>query len=138
LLTAINEDFRACNSPESYLARAILSKISTENGDQKVILAWASNLKYSAQHFSDKDLTFIEILSSGWVANHPNIARLVSEVEKGIKDDAKAVVFDLLRNLQFILSNLTELHLCCKNSQGKFHLEAKVVISPASIKKKNN
>ncbi len=63
-----------------------------------MVLAGASNLKYSARHFSDTDFTFVDVSTPGWTANPLNIARLAAEVEHRVKEGAKAFVFDLLGN----------------------------------------
>jgi hypothetical protein len=100
LLNLIFKDFRACSDPESYLVR-VNSKLEnkhTETGEQTVVLAGASNLKYSARHFSDTNFTFVDISTPGWTANPHNIARLTAEVEHRVKEGAKAFVFDLLGN----------------------------------------
>ncbi len=76
LLTSFYTNFRACTSPESYLARAPSNSLNSETVGQNVILAGASNLKYSAKHFTGVNLTFRDISSPGWVANPNNIAGL--------------------------------------------------------------
>jgi hypothetical protein len=58
LLTYIFDNFRACSSPESYLARADENNTTSEDQDKNIFLFGASNLRHSLPHFKDTVLHF--------------------------------------------------------------------------------
>ncbi len=95
--------------------------------------ASSSNLRYSARHFVDSDLSFGDISTPSWTANPPNIARLVAEVKQRVKDGAKAFVFDLLGNSSVRYEQFDGTTSLPYKSEGKFHLAGNVVISPDNI-----
>ncbi len=97
------------------------------------MLAGASNLKYSARHFSDTDFTFVDVSTPGWTANPLNIARLAAEVEHRVKEGAKAFVFDLLGNSLVRYEQFDGTTSLPYKSEGKFHFAGDVVISPDKI-----
>ncbi len=107
--------------------------MNSETVGQNVILAGASKLKYSAKHFTDVNLTFRDISSPGCVANPNNIAGLCAEVEKGVKEGAKAFVFDLLGNSAIRYEQYDSTASLPYKSQGRFHLQGNVVISPPVV-----
>jgi hypothetical protein len=95
--------------------------------------ASASNLRYSARHFLDSDLSFGDISTPSWTANPPNIALLVAEVKQRVKDGAKAFIFDLLGNSSVRYEQFDGTTSLPYKSEGKFHLAGNVVISPDNI-----
>jgi hypothetical protein len=100
MLGYIFNTFRACQSPENLLARTTKANCGTraETDVQKVVVAGASNLKYSVAYFSDPDLEFIDMSSPGWVPTTGNITDLKDEVIKHCSQNVNGFVFDLFGN----------------------------------------
>jgi hypothetical protein len=101
LLEQVFSNFRACADPESYLGRvnyAQNSMLSSEPQEQNVVLAGASNLKYSAMHFSCNDLNIVDISCPGWTANVDSISKLANTVRDLASRGVAAFVFDLFSN----------------------------------------
>jgi hypothetical protein len=70
----------------------------SEVRERNVILAGASNLKYSTGHFSCKEMIFVDISLPGWTANAENIEKLAPAVKEHVRLGTKAFIFDLIRN----------------------------------------
>jgi hypothetical protein len=100
------------------------------------VLAGASNLKYSARHFSDTNFTFVDVSTPGWTANPLNIARLAAVVENRVKEGAKAFVFDLLGNSSVRYEQFDGTTSLPYKSEGKFHFAGDIVVSPDKIYQK--
>jgi hypothetical protein len=101
LLEQVYVNFRACADPESYLVRvdhAQKNNMTSETTEQTVVLAGASNLKYSAKHFVCNGLKIVDVSCSGWTANSDNINKLASTVSDHVKRGAVGFVFDLFGN----------------------------------------
>jgi hypothetical protein len=63
-----------------------------------VVIAGASNLKYSAAYFSDPDIEFTDLSSPGWVPTPENVSILKESVLKQKSQNVSAFVFDLFGN----------------------------------------
>ncbi len=101
LIATIFTNFRACESPENFLVRTENAQNKTtvpENPEQKVMLAGASNLKYSSVYFSHDKMEFVDQSEPGWSASVSNIGKLLLQTEKNVQDGATAFVFDILGN----------------------------------------
>jgi hypothetical protein len=100
LLNCIYTNFRACPSPENFLARTPVAEIGiqSETDVQKVVLAGASNLKYSVAYFSNPSFTFIDHTTPGWMPTPENIAALRDSVRIHSTQKACAFVFNLFGN----------------------------------------
>ncbi len=75
LLNNIFKNFRACSSPEEYLARADESAKLSETIEQKVVLVGASNLNHASQYFEANDLTFENRSIPGWTPTVENVKK---------------------------------------------------------------
>jgi hypothetical protein len=133
LLEQVFNNFRACADPESYLGRvdyAQNSRLSSEPLEQTVVLAGASNLKYSAKHFDCNGLNIVDISCPGWTANADNSSKLASTVSDHVSRGTAAFVFDLFGNTSIRYEQFDGSTSLTFQSQGKFHLSGRVVISP--------
>jgi hypothetical protein len=54
-----------------------------------VVLAGASNLKYSAACFRHENMTFVDLSASGWMASAESIGELQELVKKQVHDASK-------------------------------------------------
>jgi hypothetical protein len=98
MLQEIHENFRACQSPENYLARAAGNHLqSEEKTEKRVLLVGASNLKHSVPHFAGTAMTFANITTVGWMATGENVKKLMALIESR-SQETDAYVFDLLGN----------------------------------------
>jgi hypothetical protein len=136
LLEQVFTNFWACADPESYLRRvdyAQNSSLPSEPSEQTVVLAGASYLKCSAKHFDCNGLNFINISRPGWTANSDNISKLASTVSDYVSRGAAAFIFDLFGNTSVRYKQFDGSTSLPFQSQGKFHLGGKVVISPPTL-----
>jgi hypothetical protein len=72
--------------------------LSSEPQEQNVVLAGASNQKYSAMHFSCNDLNIVDISCPGWTANTDSISKLANTVRDLANRGVAVFVFDLFGN----------------------------------------
>jgi hypothetical protein len=100
LLNHVFAIFRACPSPEKFLARATDTNITSESETivQRVVLCGASNLKYSAACFNDSSFSYVDNTVPGWTPTPENIAALLERVRVLSADRNSAFIFDLLGN----------------------------------------
>jgi hypothetical protein len=129
------DNFRACKRPEEYLARADVGKEVSETSEQKVLLVGASNLRRSVPHFADSSMQFEDVTSPGWTASAENIEKLRNIVETESKSVA-GLVFDILGNSSVRYEQFDGTTSLPFNSDGKYHLGGKVVITPTDVFKK--
>jgi hypothetical protein len=139
LLEQVFVNFRACADPESYLARidhAQKKNSPSEACERKVVLAGASNLKYSAKHFVCNELKVLDVSCPGWIATPESISKLASVVSEHASHGAAGFVFDLFGNTSVRYEQFDGSTSLPFLSQGKYHLGGKIVISPPEIFKK--
>ncbi len=133
LLNCLFSNFRACASPEEYLARADgKNKLSKENSEQKIVLVGASNLGHSVPHFAGTNLEFVPVIKPGWIATVENVVELAGIV-KELAPTASMFVFDLLGNSSIRFEQVDGTTALPFRSNGKYHLGGKVVTAPADI-----
>jgi hypothetical protein len=133
LLNCLYSNFRACASPEDYLAREDERKNhSEEKQGQKIVLIGASNLGHAVRHFAGADKVFIPVIKPGWVATVENVAELVNVV-KGLVPTTTLFVFDLFGNSSIRFEQFDGTTALPFRSNGKFHLGGKVVVAPPEI-----
>jgi hypothetical protein len=112
MLQEIHENFRACQSPELYLARADEKTFqSEEKMEHRVLLVGANNLKHSVPHFADTTMSFANITTSGWMATAENVKNLESLISSRTQE-TDAFVFDRLGNSSIRF----------EQADGRFHL----------------
>jgi hypothetical protein len=138
LLNHVCTNFRACPSPEKFLARATdtnyLSK--SETIVQKVVLCGASNLKYSVACFTDSSFSYLDNTVPGWMLTLENIAELLERVWVHSSERNSAFIFDLLGNTSVRYEQFDGSTSLPFKSQGKFHLGGDVVVcSPELFQK---
>jgi hypothetical protein len=132
-------NFRACADPKSYLGRvdhAQKNSMVSETREQTVVLAGASNLKYSTKHFVCNGLKIVDVSCPGWTANTDNINKLASTVSDHVSRGAVGFVFNLFGNTSVRYEQFDGSTSLPFLSQGKYHLEGKIVVSPPNIFKK--
>ncbi len=132
LLTYIFDNFRACSSPESYLARVDENSNTFENQDKNIFLFGASNLRQSLSHFKDKVLQFEHHTVPGWMATQENISLLAKLVESRAGSCA-AFVFDLFGNSTVCFEQYDGATALPFRSDRIFHLGGKIVTTPPEI-----
>jgi hypothetical protein len=100
LLNCIFLNFRACSSPENFLARTteIRASLQSENTEKKIVLMGSSNLKYSTPYFSDQSFTYVDNSVPGWMPTPDNITALRNSVRAYEAEKVTAFVFDLFGN----------------------------------------
>jgi hypothetical protein len=127
--------FRACQSPENILARVTTAKIGsrTETDVQKVVVAGASNLKYSAAYFSDPDFEIIDMSTPGWFPTSGNIADLKEKVAQHSSQNVTGFVFDLFGNTSVRFEQVDGSTALPFRSSGGYHLGGDVVVSPPPV-----
>jgi hypothetical protein len=103
---------------------------------QRVVVAGASNLKYSVAYFSDPDLEFIDLSSPGWVPTPRNVTILKESVLKQKSQNVTAFVFDLFGNTSVRFEQFDGSTALPFKSHGKYHLGGDVVVSPQDVFKK--
>jgi hypothetical protein len=138
LLETVFNNFRACQSPENLLARATTANvdIDAETGLQKVVIAGASNLKYSVAYFSDPELEFIDLSSPGWVPTPGNILDLKEKILFHKTRKVSAFVLDLFGNSSVRFEQFDGSTALPYKSHGKYHLGGDVLVTPPDIFKK--
>jgi hypothetical protein len=138
LLTNIFNNFRACQSPENLLVRATTANTDphAETGLQKVVIAGASNLKYSVAYFSDPELEFIDLSSPGWVPTPGNIQDLKEKILAHKARKTSAFVFDLFGNSSVRFEQFDGSTALPFKSHGKHHLGGDVLVTPPDVFKK--
>jgi hypothetical protein len=127
--------FRACQSPENILARTTTAKIGSraETNVQKVVVAGASNLKYSAAYFSDPDFESIDMSTPGWFPTSGNIADLKEKVAQHRSQNVTGFVFDLFGNTSVRFEQVDGSTALPFRSSGGYHLGGDVVVSPPPV-----
>jgi hypothetical protein len=136
LLNCLFSNFRACVSPEEYLARADGTKTSSKNNnEQKVVLVGASNLGHSVPHFAGSESEIVTVIKPGWIATSENVAVLAGTV-KNLAPTASAFVFDLFGNSSIRFEQVDGTTALPFRSNGKYHLGGNVVTTPADIFKR--
>jgi hypothetical protein len=138
LLNCIYKNYRACPSPEKFLARATDTDVTTESetGVQGMVLAGASNLKYSVAYFSDPSFTFIDNTIPGWMPTPDNVAVLLEKVRSHSNQKVCAFIFDLFGNISVRYEQFDGSTSLPFKSQGKFHFGGDVVVcSPELFQK---
>jgi hypothetical protein len=110
--------------------------MTSETHEQTVVLAGASNLKYSAKHFVCNGLKIVDVLCPGWTANTDNINKLASTVSDHVNRGAVGFVFDLFGNTSVRYEQFDGSTSLPFLSQGKYHLGGNIVVSPPDIFKK--
>ncbi len=108
----------------------------SENGKQKVVIAGASNLKYSVAYFKDPNLEFTDLCSPGWVPTPGNVTTLKDGVGKQLTQNARGFVFDLFGNTSVRFEQFDSSTALPYNSNGKYHLGGEVVVSPPDVFRK--
>ncbi len=98
LLSALHSEFRACQSPEIYLAKATASKSDPQLGGQNVVLAGASNLGQCARYLANAGIKVTNLAKPGWVASKENIMSMATDLRKMTEEGCSAVVLDLYGN----------------------------------------
>ncbi len=78
----LHSDFKACPSPESYLARATHSNEASHSDKQNVVLVGASNLGQCAKYLTDAGMRLTNLAKPGWFASRDNITTATAEVRK--------------------------------------------------------
>jgi lysophospholipase L1-like esterase len=133
MLQEIHDNFRACQSPEIYLARAAEKPVqSEEKKEQRVLLVGASNLKHSVPHFADATLTFANITTAGWIATAENVKNLITLINSRTQE-TDAFVFDLLGNSSIRFEQADGTTALPFKSNGRYHLGGDVVVTPPDI-----
>jgi lysophospholipase L1-like esterase len=133
MLQEIHDNFRACQSPEIYLARADEKPVhSEEKKEQRVLLVGASNLKHSVPHFADATLTFANITTAGWIATDENVKNLITLINSRTQE-TDAFVFDLLGNSSIRFEQADGTTALPFKSNGRYHLGGDVVVTPPDI-----
>ncbi len=107
-----------------------------EAGVQRVVVAGASNLKYSVAYFSDPDIKFIDLSSPGWVPTPGNVTDLKEKVLSHKSQKVSAFVFDLFGNSSVRFEQFDGSTALPFKSHGKYHLGGDVVVSPNDVFKK--
>jgi hypothetical protein len=122
LLNCLFSNFRACASPEEYLARADgKNKLSKEKSEQRIVLVGASNLGHSVPHFAGTNLEFVPVIKPGWIATVENVVELAGIV-KDLAPTASMFVFDLLGNSSIRFEQVDGTTALLFRSNGKYHL----------------
>jgi hypothetical protein len=133
MLQEIHENFRACQGPELYLARADEKTFQSEKKmEQLVLLVGASNLKQSVPHFADTTMTFANITTSGWMATAENVKNLETLISSRTQE-MDAFVFDLLGNSSVRFEQKDGTTALPFKSNGRYHLGGDVVVTPPDI-----
>ncbi len=133
MLQEIHENFRACQGPEVYLARADGKTFQSEKQTElRVLLVGASNLKHSVPHFADTTMLFANITTSGWMATAENVKNLETSISSRIQE-TDAFVFDLLGNSSIRFEQSDGTTALPFKSNGRFHLGGDVVVTPPDI-----
>jgi hypothetical protein len=108
----------------------------SEAHEQIVVLAGASNLKYSAKHFVCEGKKIVDVSCPGWTANTDNINKLASIVSDHVSKGAVGFVFDLFGNTSVRYEQFDGSTSLPFLSQGRYHLGGKIVVSPPEVFKK--
>jgi hypothetical protein len=108
----------------------------SETCERKVVLAGASNLKYSAKHFVCNELKVLDVSCPGWIATPESISKLASIVSEHANLGAVGFVFDLFGNTSVRYEQFDGSTSLPFLSQGKYHLGGKIVVSPPEVLKK--
>jgi hypothetical protein len=133
MLQEIHENFRACQSPETYLARAAEKPLQSEKKTEKrVLLVGASNLKHSVPHFAGTAMTFANITTVGWMATAENVKNLGALIDSR-SQETDAYVFDLLGNSSVRFEQADGTTALPFKSNGRYHLGGDVVVTPPDI-----
>ncbi len=103
---------------------------------QKVVLAGASNLKYSIAYFDDPALFFTDLSTPGWVPTPGNVTALRDSVHNQVSENVSAFVFDLFGNTSVCFEQFDGSTSLPFKSHGKFHLGGNVVVSQPEVFKK--
>jgi hypothetical protein len=122
-------NFRACASPENYLARATIAEESNSKsgtGMQKVVLVGASNLNRSQSSFVDPSLVFSNKSVAGWTPVPENIRSLSDMIRQQQEQGAKAFVLNIFGNIGVRYEQYDSTTSLPFKSQGKFHLGGKL------------
>jgi hypothetical protein len=135
LIGQVFRNFRACQSPENFLVRANTASNNSHTGTdgQKVVIAGASNLKYSVAYFSDTDFEFIDESSPGWVPTSGNISDLKAKIAGHFSQNVTGFVFDLFGNTSVRFEQFDGSTALPYKSNGKYHLGGDVVVSPQTV-----
>jgi hypothetical protein len=122
MLQEIHENFRTCQSPELYLARADEKSLQSEKKtEQRVLLVGASNLKHSVPHFADATMTFVNVTTVGWMATAENVKNLVTLISS-CTQETDAFVCDLLGNSSVRFEQADGTTALPFKSNGRYHL----------------
>jgi hypothetical protein len=122
--------FRACASPESFLARAKSAptqSIPSENGERKVALAGGSNMKHCVSHFAATGVSVTDICSPGWTPTVDNVAMLAEKIKAAASNGLNGIVLDLFGNIALRFEQFDGSSALPYKSTGTFHLCGKVV-----------
>jgi hypothetical protein len=131
--------FRACASPESYLARATTADNShpeSENCKQRVVLIGARNLKRSTASFTDPSLEYIDKSMAGWTPTPYNIKKLSELIQQQCDDGARAFIFYLLGKTGLMYEQFDGTTSVPFRSGGRYHLGGKAIVCPAELFKR--
>jgi hypothetical protein len=136
LLSCIYENFRACDRPESYLARADVGNCVSGNGAaKKVLVIGASNMRHVARSLEDIGVSTEQITIPGWMCSPENVSKMREEMETK-SPDAGAFVFDLLSNSTLCFEQFDGTTSLPFKSNGKFHYGGKILVVPNDLFKK--
>jgi hypothetical protein len=136
LLSCIYENFRACDRPESYLARADVGNCTSETRDiKKVLVIGASNMRHCARSLEASGVSTEQITIPGWMCSPENVKRMMDEMETK-SPDAGAFVFDLLSNSTLRFEQFDGTTSLPFKSNGKFHYGDKILVASNDLFKK--
>ncbi len=130
LIGTLHSEFKACPSPESFLARANVSKHCTQLTGRNVVLAGASNLCHCANYLASAGMKVTSLSKPGWVASKENIAEMSSGVRAMMEQGCSAVIFYLYRNSSVRFTQFDGTTALPFKSGGRFHLNGDVVACP--------
>jgi hypothetical protein len=100
LIETVHRCFQTCASPETCLARDIITD-AVDDHVQKVVLLGASNLGRCASHLRKQGKQVIDLTQPGWLASKENIEALSEKLKKIDCNEQSTLVFDLFGNSSF-------------------------------------